>query len=106
MGLQQVPLKEMTSWSQVVDSVQVFADRNPDGWVIGNGWDQNLWAGKKFPDKAKLDSLFPVRPVILNRVDGHAAIVNQAALNVAGIKPGQKIAGAKLKLLTVNLPGC
>ncbi|MFD2865152.1 amidohydrolase [Mucilaginibacter antarcticus] len=105
LGLQQVPLKEMTSWSQVVDSVQVFADRNPDGWVIGNGWDQNLWAGKKFPDKAKLDSLFPVRPVILNRVDGHAAIVNQAALNVAGIKPGQKIAGGEIETIDGKLTG-
>ncbi|MES2807536.1 MAG: amidohydrolase, partial [Bacteroidota bacterium] len=103
--LQQVPLKAMSSWKQVLDSVRVFADRNPDGWVIGNGWDQNLWPGKKFPDKAKLDSLFPVRPVILNRVDGHAAIANQAALNVAGIKPGQKIVGGEIETIDGKLTG-
>jgi predicted amidohydrolase YtcJ len=105
LGLQQVPLKGMNTWDQVIDSVKLFADRNPDGWVIGNGWDQNLWTGKKFPNKAKLDSLFPVRPVILNRVDGHAAIANQAALDVAGVKPGQKIIGGDIETVDGKLTG-
>jgi predicted amidohydrolase YtcJ len=105
LGLQQVNLKGMKTWTEVVDSVQAYADRNPDGWIIGNGWDQNLWVGKKFPDKAKLDELFPVRPVILHRVDGHAVIANQAALNVAGIKPGQKVAGGQIETINGKLTG-
>ncbi|HWZ35746.1 MAG TPA: amidohydrolase [Mucilaginibacter sp.] len=105
MGLQQVNLKGLKSWQQVLDTVKVYAERNPEGWVIGNGWDQNLWAGHKFPDKAKLDQLFPVRPVILNRVDGHGAIVNQAALNIAGIKPGQKISGGEIETINGKLTG-
>jgi predicted amidohydrolase YtcJ len=105
LGLQQVPLKDIKTWAAVVDTVRLYAERNPEGWIIGNGWDQNLWPGKKFPDKGKLDSLFPVRPIILNRVDGHAAIANQAALNVAGIKPDQKIAGGEIETINGKLTG-
>ncbi|MDB4924805.1 amidohydrolase [Mucilaginibacter sp.] len=105
MGLQQINLKGIKNWDEVVDTVKAYAERNPDGWIIGNGWDQNLWPGKKFPDKAKLDVLFPVRPVILNRVDGHAVIANQAALNVAGIKPGQTIAGGEIETTNGKLTG-
>jgi predicted amidohydrolase YtcJ len=105
LGLQQVPLKEIKTWADVVDTVRLYAEQNPEGWIIGNGWDQNLWPDKKFPDKAKLDSLFPVRPVILNRIDGHAAIANQAALNVAGIKPDQKIIGGEIETINGKLTG-
>jgi len=105
MGLQQVNLKGIKSWAGVVDTVKAYAEKNPDGWIIGNGWDQNLWEGKKFPDKAKLDSLFPVRPVVLTRVDGHAIIANQAALNIAGIKPGQTIAGGEVETVNGKLTG-
>lgn len=105
LGLQQVNLKSLKSWQQVLDTVKAYAERNPEGWVIGNGWDQNLWADHKFPDKAKLDQLFPVRPVILNRVDGHGAIVNQAALNIAGIKPGQTISGGQIETINGKLTG-
>src|SRR6185437_2107467 len=66
---------------------------------------QNKWKVKQFPNKAKLDSVFPVRPVILSRIDGHAVIVNQAALNKAGIKPGQTIAGGKIETINGKLTG-
>jgi predicted amidohydrolase YtcJ len=105
LGLQQVPLKGLKSWAEVVDTVKAYADRNTDGWIIGNGWDQNLWTGKKFPDKALLDEFFPVRPVILHRVDGHAVIANQAALNIAGIKPGQKVTGGEIETINGKLTG-
>jgi len=105
LGLQQVNLKGISNWHTVTDSVQAFARNNPDGWVLGNGWDQNLWPGRKFPDKAVLDSLFPMRPVLLSRVDGHAAIANRAALDIAGIKPGQKIAGGEIETINGKLTG-
>lgn len=105
LGLQQVPLKGLKSWTEVVDTVKAYADRNADGWIIGNGWDQNIWDGKKFPDKALLDEFFPVRPVILHRVDGHAVIANQAALNIAGIKPGQKVTGGEIETINGKLTG-
>ncbi|PJJ83939.1 amidohydrolase [Mucilaginibacter auburnensis] len=105
LGLQQVNLRDLNSWHTVTDSVQHFAQSNPEGWLLGSGWDQNLWEGKKFPDKARLDSLFPMRPVLLSRIDGHAAIANQAALDIAGIKPGQKIIGGDIEVIDGKLTG-
>jgi len=105
LGLQEVKLVKTQSWQDVLDSVNSYARKNTEGWIVGNGWDQNKWKVKQFPNKAKLDSLFPVRPVILSRIDGHAVIVNQAALNIAGIKPGQTITGGKIETINGKLTG-
>jgi predicted amidohydrolase YtcJ len=104
-SLHQVDLKGTQSWGQIVDSVLSFSKNNPDGWLIGRGWDQNKWTVKQFPNKAKLDSLFPARPVMLERVDGHAVIANQAALNIAGVKPGQIISGGQIETINGKLTG-
>jgi predicted amidohydrolase YtcJ len=58
------------------------------GWIRGRGWDQNRWPGAAFPTAAVLSRAVPDRPVVLVRVDGHAAWVNDAALAAAGIGPG------------------
>jgi predicted amidohydrolase YtcJ len=105
LGLQEVKLVGSKSWGAILDTVSSYARKNTEGWIIGNGWDQNIWAVKQFPNKAKLDSLFPVRPVILSRIDGHAAIANQAALNIAGIKPGQTITGGQIETINGKLTG-
>ena len=105
LSLQEVKLEKTKSWQEVIDSVNVYARKNTEGWIVGRGWDQNKWKIKDFPNKAKLDSMFPVRPIILSRIDGHAVIVNQAALNLAGIKPGQTIAGGKIETIGGKLTG-
>ena len=105
LGLQQANLNNLNSWQETLDTLSSYARRNTDGWIIGAGWDQNRWKNKQFPNKAKLDSLFPVRPVILHRVDEHAVIVNQAALNIAGIKPGQTIIGGTIETVNGKLTG-
>lgn len=68
------------------------AKLQPGQWLIGRGWDQNLWEGKQFPTAADLDAAFPERPVYLDRVDGHAGWVNSAALRIAQSK-GKSLAG-------------
>ncbi|MFI5160537.1 MAG: amidohydrolase [Sphingobacteriales bacterium] len=105
LSLQEVDLSRTKSWEEIVDSVNTFARHNPDGWIIGRGWDQNSWTVKQFPSKEKLDALFPVRPVLLTRIDGHAAIANQAALNLAGVKPGQTVAGGEIETINGKLTG-
>jgi predicted amidohydrolase YtcJ len=105
LGLQEAELGMTKSWQEVVDSVESFARKNTEGWIVGRGWDQNKWKVKQFPDKAKLDSLFPARPVILSRIDGHAILVNQAALDLAGVKPGQTIIGGKIETINGKLTG-
>jgi predicted amidohydrolase YtcJ len=69
---------------------------HPDGWLTGRGWDQNDWTNKQFPTKEKLDQLFPNRPVLLERIDGHASIANQSALNAAGITKSFTLTGGDI----------
>ena len=104
-GLQSVELVGTQSWTEILEKIKAFADQNPDGWLIGRGWDQNDWENKDFPDNKKLNELFADRPVLLSRVDGHAAIVNQKALEMAGIKPGQTLTGGDIKTVDGKLTG-
>ncbi|MDQ3073557.1 MAG: amidohydrolase family protein, partial [Bacteroidota bacterium] len=76
-----VNLVGTNSFEEVLQRTVAFAADHPTGWIQGRGWDQNDWTNKEFPTKEKLDSLFPDRPIILSRVDGHAALVNQKALD-------------------------
>lgn len=75
------------SWEEVLSRLSEFAKTNGSEWITGRGWDQNDWANKEFPDNSELSKLFPNRPVILKRIDGHAAICNNKALELAGILP-------------------
>jgi predicted amidohydrolase YtcJ len=81
----EVDLKNCNSWEETVNKVIAFAKKNKESWIVGRGWDQNKWADKKFPTNDLLNKNFPETPVYLTRVDGHAAIVNNYALDLAGI---------------------
>ena len=74
-------------------------------WLIGNGWDQNLWSSSSFPNKKKLDLQFPNQPVVLFRVDGHAVLANQKALDLAGVNINSKIKGGHIEILDDKLTG-
>jgi len=104
-SLQTADLRETKSWDEVLARLTAFAKTHPDGWLIGNGWDQNDWADKAFPTNEKLTALFPNRPVFLNRIDGHAAIANQKALDDAGIKGEQKLVGGDMLSQNGKLTG-
>jgi len=86
--------------------VKDFAAKHPGtGWIKGRGWDQNRFPGKQFPTNALLNELFPDRPVILERVDGHASIANDFALKLAGVKPGQTMEGGQFLMQDGKLTG-
>ena len=95
-SLQMADLNGAKSWEEVCLRLTEFAKTHPKGWLIGRGWDQNDWSNKEFPDRAELDKLFPNRPVMLTRIDGHAAIANQQALTAAGIKESYKLTGGEI----------
>jgi len=98
MNLKRVNLVGTTSWEEAVTLVDSFAIRQPEGWILGRGWDQNDWNDQEWPSKKLLDEHYPDRPVLLRRVDGHAAIANQAALDAAGIDRNSKVQGGKILL--------
>ncbi len=87
-----------TSFEEVINRITDYSKKAPMQWIYGRGWDQNDWIQKQFPDKKILDSLFPLRPVFLKRIDGHAALVNQAALDIAGINATTLIKGGEVEV--------
>lgn len=96
LNLSKADLLACDDEKEMTQRLQHWANENKTGWVLGRGWDQNVWPSKAFPDKTLLDTLFPDRPVYLTRVDGHAALVNSAALRIAGIDANTKISGGKI----------
>ncbi len=105
MSLQRVNLVGTQSWEEVVERAKKFAAKNPDGWLLGRGWDQNDWTLKEFPANENLNELFPDRPVFLTRVGGHAAIPKQKALDMAGIKAGDTLTGGEIEEQEGTLTG-
>lgn len=96
-GLKQVNLFGTKSFAEVIKRVQDFAKANPDvKFIVGRGWDHTDWPGKQFPDRTELDELFPNTPILLHRIDGHAALVNGAALKLASLSESSIIKGGIL----------
>ncbi|MGE5424076.1 MAG: amidohydrolase, partial [Syntrophothermus sp.] len=85
--LRQADLRGTRSFDEVLKNVEAWSRETPDDWILGRGWDHNTWVGKVFPDRTKLDEMFPSRPVVLVRVDGHVLLANGEALRRAGIHP-------------------
>jgi predicted amidohydrolase YtcJ len=94
-SLGEVDLRGTRSWDEVVGRLMPYRNNPSDtSWLIGRGWDQNDWAIEEFPDRTLLDSLFPHRPVLLSRVDGHAVVVNERALRITQFEViGQRFIG-------------
>ncbi|WP_392343328.1 amidohydrolase [uncultured Shewanella sp.] len=86
LSLLTADLTNTSSEQQAVERAQAFSKNNPtDGWLMGRGWNQELWDSKQFPTKESLDKAFKANPVSFGRVDGHAIWVNSKALALAGI---------------------
>ena len=85
-SLETVDLRGSRSFAEVVERVAAQAERQPRGtWIEGRAWDQNLWPEKAFPHHGELSRRVPDHPVWLRRVDGHAALANARALEIAGL---------------------
>ncbi len=98
-------VKGTRSFMEVLDKLRKYAATANTEWLYARGWDQNDWQVKEFPDKDLLDSLFPGKPVFLKRIDGHAVLVNQKALDIAGITSSTKIEGGIIELKKGKLTG-
>lgn len=93
---QVVDLVGTESFEEILERVVAFQKERPSDFILGRGWDQNDWEVKEFPTKDKLDELFPDTPVALERIDGHALLVNQKALDLAGITPDTGTEGGEI----------
>ena len=103
--LNQVDLKNTQSLEEVIDRVAEFDAENNSNFIIGRGWDQNDWNKKTFPTNTLLNEKFPDKPVVLRRIDGHAYLVNDSALKLAGINNSTKVDGGEIVKIGNRLTG-
>ena len=103
--LNQVDLKNTQSIEEVIDRVVEFDAENNTNFILGRGWDQNDWDNKTFPNNTQLNEMFPDKPVVLRRIDGHAYLVNDSALKLAGITNLTKVEGGEIVKIGNRLTG-
>ena len=105
LGLDQqvVDLRGTTSFEEIIERLIASVSNNQSDVILGRGWDQNDWYNKQFPVNTELNKVFENKLVVLERVDGHAYIVNDNALELAGINQNTLVRGG-LVLLKDNKP--
>lgn len=99
-------LTETRSLAEALEKIAAYAKANPDRpWILGRGWNQELWPEKRFPTAAELDAVVADRPVWLGRVDGHAGWANSKALAAADVTALTKApAGGSIERLKDGRP--
>lgn len=105
MQMQSVDLTGTNSFEEVVQRITEFQEEKNTEFIVGRGWDQNDWEVKEFPVKDTLDVLFPDTPVAITRIDGHALLANQAALDAAGITVDTPAEGGEIEVKDGKLTG-
>jgi predicted amidohydrolase YtcJ len=84
----QCDVRGSASLEQMLARVQTAAGRaSPGAWIRGGGWDHTLWKSGRLPSRQDLDRVTAGHPVFLERIDGHIAVVNSAAIGAFGIGP-------------------
>lgn len=103
-SLQIADLTGASSFDETIQRLLDHREKYPEqSWLLGRGWDQNLWENKAFPNRKKLDELFPDIPVLLTRIDGHAALANSVALENGGVTASTSMLGGKV-MVEMNVP--
>lgn len=102
---QSVDLVGTKSFEDVVKRVLDFQNERNNEFIFGRGWDQNDWEEKEFPNKHLLDKLYPNTPIALVRIDGHAILANQAALDLGNVTVNSKIEGGEVVVENGELTG-
>ena len=84
--LSNVDLRDAQSPGEFVARIKAFAAKSrPGEWILGGTWDHESWPGAPLPDRSWIDSVTPNNPVFIDRLDGHMALANSAALKMAGL---------------------
>lgn len=102
---QYIDLIGARSFDEVLNRVKKGENRFSGGWLVGRGWDQNLFPVNEFPNKSRLDLLFPDRPVLLIRIDGHSVLANEEALKQAKIGLKNKFDPGEVDVKSGSLTG-
>lgn len=84
------------SLNEVINRLEKYQSQYKPKIILGRGWDQSLWSNKDLPINEALNRIFSDVPVILYRVDEHAVLANQVALDQAGITSETQISGGEI----------
>ncbi|MGB1206963.1 MAG: amidohydrolase [Chitinophagales bacterium] len=104
--LNEVLLFDCKSIEEVIANLKQFRKQNPKTThLVGRGWNEDKWPSKKMPTKQLLDKHFPDLPVLLIRIDLHAAVANTKALEVAKIDENTTIEGGIIEQKNNELTG-
>ena len=98
MNLNAVDVSGTSSVEEIIALLKEHQANHPGAWITGRGWDQNDWEVQEFPDKRLLDQHFPDTPILLRRIDGHAAWANSKALEIAGVTAQSRVDGGTVML--------
>jgi len=85
---QQLDLRNIGSREKVIQKIREYVSKaKPGSWILGRGWDHELWPDQKLPDKQLLDNISTSHYIYLRRVDGHACWVNSPVLEKLNYSP-------------------
>ncbi len=98
LNQQKADLVGTKSFEEILTILKEHDQKFQSEWVLGRGWDQNDWEVQEFPTNKQLDRLFPEKPVLITRVDGHAALANSVAMEMAGITSETSVNGGSIRL--------
>lgn len=101
----QLELYDIMSMEEMVEKCLDYQQTNSEEWIVGRGWDNTDWEDQSFPNNELLNEAFPNTPVLLRRIDGHGALANQKALELAGITDTTFISGGHIEILEGKITG-
>ena len=106
-GLQQamIDLSSANSFEEIIKILKKNNDKNDGDWLIGYGWDQNQWEDKNWPNNELLNKNFKNINVVLNRIDGHAIMVNETAISTAKVPLDTLVSGGYIEKINGEITG-
>jgi len=85
-SLSRIDLRDAGTKEEFVHRIAEYAKSIPEGeWILSGNWDHTNWQGQPLPERWWIDDVTPKNPVFINRLDGHMALANSLALDLAGI---------------------
>ncbi|MAG18525.1 MAG: amidohydrolase [Flavobacteriaceae bacterium] len=98
LGLNQfkADLRDTDGIDQIIERIEKHQLKYSPKIILGGGWDENQWSNLSFLNNQKLNKAFPDIPVVLGRIDGHAYLVNQKALEMSGINLQTEVEGGQI----------
>ena len=105
LQLAMVDLSSANSFEEIIEILKKNNDKNDGDWLVGYGWDQNQWKDKNWPNNELLNKNFNNINVVLNRIDGHAIMVNETAIKTAKVPTDTVISGGYIEKINGKVTG-